>query len=74
MSSTSALSLLLMTTSYQSVSKPASQICEERILKYFGLCYFQTTDFKLSTFMGLKTISFFLFFSKSTSYPENYPI
>lgn len=74
MSSTSAMSFLLMTTSYQSASKLASQICEERTLKYLGLCYFQTTDLKLSTFTGLKTITFFLFSSKSTSYPENCPI
>lgn len=38
------------------------------------LCYFQTTHLKLSKLMGLKTISSFFFFSKSTFYPENCPI
>lgn len=71
LSSTSAMSFLIITVSYQSVSKPVSQIYEERTLKYLGLYYFQTTDLKLWTLMGLKTTSFFLFFSKSPFYPEN---
>lgn len=68
---TSAMSFLIMTISYQSVSKSVAQIYEEKTLKYLGLGYFQTTDLKLSTLMGLKI---FLFFSKSTSYPENCPV
>lgn len=41
------------------MSKLVAQIYEERTLKYLGLGYFQTTDLKLSTLMGLKTVSSF---------------
>lgn len=77
LSYTSAISFLIVTLSYHSVSKSVSQIFKERTLKYLGLYCIQATYLKLLTPMGLYNCNDHCahgtFFPKSTCYAENYP-